>query len=1619
MTVDGQPSDSTTPPPSPAIESPPTIPVWVPPLDTGQPNAQDLNDLGTLPKANFAAANQIIPLTYGRDRLFGQPFVVHVDDTAGYLYTAYSFCEGQIAGYEQTIIDSDDALASGVAFEGLKNRGFETNDKFGWDLETPQDGTVSGTESHSGDFSMRINSLAGGPNQFSNRLKAPPADTAMIIRGWAMRDPLALPDADCAIGISDATTVGGALSGTSGITGTNTADSATAGWQFIEFTYTVPTGVVEYVFDLGESAGTTGGWYFDDLSAHIFDTTNTSKEVGIEIVPYVGSQSQRFDSLLNLALMGYVDDLPGLAYMVMRSPADSTRGFPRLEAIVQGREVYDPRLDDTRTDIDPVGSGDHREGDSTTWEFSQNPTICFRDMVINYTGWTILDQGVVDNAELNDELVSGVARREIGLTLARANTVESWVKGFRTYMGAFLNWEAGKIRVIPNRPDVEAPGAVKCDGTAGTWVDMGDQAVLDMGSTQDFTVECVFKMGSTTGVTQCLISKKAGLGSATAGYTIYVDTADRLVGRIHDGTTNAEDRDATTDFFDNEWHHAGVVIDQGANELILVVDGTARTPIDITSVANTLANAEEFRIGANGAGTERGDVLIDEVRVWDDVRTPAEITANIVQEITDPTADASLVGYWKMNDNVASSTAVDASASGNDGTLAGNAVFVSGDQQVIPDGVAMHITSDDILASSLNLRRRSMRSVPNSVAIDYEDSSGTRWFTARTQADSPRVTAGDEARRLSRVSLPGIHNASQAQREAVERLNWYLTDLDCTLTLFDEGWQLTHGSIVAVTHPIGLDAKLFRVRQSTAKSGRWTLDLTEYDPAIYSDVVIADPTIPDTNLGDPLNPPTVNNLVIAEELFNYKTGTTGSRVRITFDATNFPFLSQYLVEGYVAGAKVWQTTTGANNIVTPGVEEIVDTLGTPTDYEVRVYVQSPFASGTPAIENVQIDGKFAIPGDPTGAIITQTFADGIDLTWVAAVDIDIWRYEVRRGTTSDSWATATSLSFVDGLAFSDTGLAIGTHRYFIKAIDSVKQESANAAQVDVTLTAPTAVAGLFGFEVASEVRLNWLAVTGEFVERYRIAYSDIPETFETTLDIVDTIRFQTKDVPEGTFTFKAYSQDKAGNEAATAATIDIEVTSDADAFLADTYNFTQSTSEHANGSLTNMVEWDVRLDNLKYYVTNMADSFAVTPTDFIAAVPLANYHSTGASEWLSETKDFGLLLTGSWNLTHDTISLLGVFDIVLELSSDDATYVAFGGSAKGEFRYARVRISTLASPGTATAFVKSPVMALKINVVPLEESGEATSSSTAGVGKTINLSREYTALKEIQTQPKNTIASGSAVTSIVDNIVIGPNTGVKNNTTRYLSGGDENALDMDATQDFSVECLMKHSGGSQAFKVVVGKRSGSLAGWAIQFDESTENVLFVIDDGTNEVTPTLIDAVPDDGQWHHIAFTVDRTGDLIRGYVDTVEDTGSGSPFTSVSVTGSLENGNSFNILAAPGGGSLWQNGSIDQVRVWDDIRTAGEIAANAQLALDMTVTQANLIAYWLMDGDVGTNVVTLTDETANAIVVTATGAGEAVFVDPGSAGNTVQKINSFDVYIFDTFGQQLAEQFQYKWKAV
>ena len=109
---------------------------------------------------------------------------------------------------------------------------------------------------------------------------------------------------------------------------------------------------------------------------------DSSAESLITVEPHFGSDSQTASSLLStLSSWGSNHRLRGLAYLALRLQwnSDAFGSIPTINAVVKGKKVYNPNLDSTKTG----GSGTHREDDSSTWEYSDNPVYQLLDYLRN------------------------------------------------------------------------------------------------------------------------------------------------------------------------------------------------------------------------------------------------------------------------------------------------------------------------------------------------------------------------------------------------------------------------------------------------------------------------------------------------------------------------------------------------------------------------------------------------------------------------------------------------------------------------------------------------------------------------------------------------------------------------------------------------------------------------------------------------------------------------------------------------------------------------------------------------------------------------------------------------------------------------------------------------------------------------------------------------------------------------------------------------------------------------------------------------------------------------------------------------------------------------------------
>lgn len=378
---------------------------------------------------------------------------------------------------------------------------------------------------------------------------------------------------------------------------------------------------------------------------------------------------------------------------------------------------------------------------------------------------------------------------------------------------------------------------------------------------------------------------------------------------------------------------------------------------------------------------------------------------------------------------------------------------------LVPDEPASSvITFDDsnIVEGSMRLKKRGGLQVPTVLSLTYTDTTTNPWRNQIVRVYASGVLAGTAPWRESKVSLTGITRYSQALREATERLNKLtLTDLHAEWTTFDAGVRAERGDVVTVTHPMGLTAKRMRVASvQDVGFGRYKIAAEEYDPAVYSAVVVNSPTYPDTSLGNPLDVPKVTGLSVSEDVYYIASGYYASRLVVTWDEVTWQFLAGYRVEVWDGSTLVQSDTVQSGAYTTPPVQE-------GRSYDIYVAAFSYAAMGDEAQESLIVTGKNTAPGNVT-SVSAVTVGGMVSVQWTAASDLDLTAHEVRYWSGGGSWDTGT---LVDRVAMPATryitpAIPPGTWTVGVKGLDSVRnaiypygQPSATAATATITVEA--------------------------------------------------------------------------------------------------------------------------------------------------------------------------------------------------------------------------------------------------------------------------------------------------------------------------------------------------------------------------------------------------------------------------------------------------------------------------------------------------------------------------------------------------------------------------------------
>lgn len=205
--------------------------------------------------------------------------------------------------------------------------------------------------------------------------------------------------------------------------------------------------------------------------------------------------------------------------------------------------------------------------------------------------------------------------------------------------------------------------------------------------------------------------------------------------------------------------------------------------------------------------------------------------------------------------------------------------------------------------------------------------------------------------------------------------------------------------------------------------------------------------------------------------------------------------------------------------------------------------------------------------------------------------------------------------------------------------------------------------------------------------------------------------------------------------------------------------------------------------------------------------------------------------------------------------------------------------------------------------------------------------------------------------------VVDPTDCIENNTHLSFDTGDDmidiphfTALDFGADQDFTVECRIKTS--TAADVAIIGNKdwdSGGNKGFVFSFRfASGPEWKINIGDGSNRVDINTGGEIANN-EWHHIAATFDRDGQL------SMYEDGQFITSLDMSTIGDIDNGAPLRI-GADIDGDYQYTGAIEEIRVWNGLVPSDVLNDWQCSSIDNThPSYTDLIGYWPLNESNGT----------------------------------------------------------------
>jgi hypothetical protein len=373
--------------------------------------------------------------------------------------------------------------------------------------------------------------------------------------------------------------------------------------------------------------------------------------------------------------------------------------------------------------------------------------------------------------------------------------------------------------------------------------------------------------------------------------------------------------------------------------------------------------------------------------------------------------------------------------------------------------------------------------------------------------------------------------------------------------------------------------------------------------------------------------------------------------------------------------------------------------------------------------------------------------DSLILKWTSvAGSLSTAYYEVRYGTVSDTWATATTLGTVLGTTLTIKGAWVGTRRFFIAAVD-LKGNYGTSGTYDAVITAPSQPT-ITQQVIDNNVLLQWTDATQTLPIT---AYELRKGTTWAGATVIGTKQGKFTTVFEsssGTYTYWLAGIDSAGNYG-TPGSVSAQVNQPPD------YVLKLNQDSTFTGTSTNMVSYGTGLlasvNTTETWQSHFTSRSWNTPQDQInAGYPYFAMPSQATAQYYEDI-DYGTVLAGTKVTTTLTSNVVaGSTTItpsisVKKLSTDAWTvYSNVSSVFATNFRYVRTQYDFASAGGDDLLQITG--LNVRLDSKLRNDSGTGTANSADSGGTAVNFNIAFVDVDSISVTPATT----SAVIAVYD-----------------------------------------------------------------------------------------------------------------------------------------------------------------------------------------------------------------------------------------------------------------------------